>query len=518
MRNQKPPLPTRFTLSTDHEPRKPSSSAGRMISYLVLSGVGMGLLTLLLVTISTFHPLTAALVYIVPIVISATTVGRWPGLFCALLAFLAINFFFVPPYGTLWVASFEDALRLGIFLGVALVVGELASRAQDRAVAARERAIQLNALYTLSQAVSAEVDLARILPTISTMTCTLLPIAHCRIVLVDAPPTAGEPLPLAAEPAPTATPPLAAVATRETVIAIVGSDQRPLAEIVLTQPHDQPALTHAEQETLHTIALQTALVIERARLVREAARAQTLAESDRLKTALLASVSHDLRTPLAVIKGAVSGLLDESIHLSTQDRTELCTSIEAETDRLYRLVSDLLEMSQIETGGLPHNTTLHDPGETIRTIVAQLRPRLAPHPMLLALPDDLPLVDVHHSHLERILTNLIENAALYTPPTAPIEITAHADAAALWVAVMDRGAGIPLALRDRIFEKFVRGIGPERHAHGSGLGLAICKGLVEAHGGRIWIEDRPGGGAAFYFTLPLHGGTKVYDATATANR
>lgn len=267
---------------------------------------------------------------------------------------------------------------------------------------------------------------------------------------------------------------------------------------------------HARSQAL--AAAERLLAAERARLADAAARAEALAESDRLKSTLLSSVSHDLRTPLAVIKGAATNLLDESVRWDAEARRELLGAIDEETDRLHRLVGDLLAMSRIEAGALPTARSWEDIGELAVAVVARLRPRCPQHQIVVDLPPALPPVRASYIQIDQVLTNLIENAAHHAPPGTTIEVRVAAPPAtaapprALRVEVLDRGPGVPAGLRERIFEKFVRAEAPERSAHGSGLGLAICRGLVEAHAGRIWAEGRPEGGSRFIFTLPVQSG------------
>lgn len=271
----------------------------------------------------------------------------------------------------------------------------------------------------------------------------------------------------------------------------------------MTRRDPAQPLDAGERELLHTIAAQVALVLERVRLSDLAGQARALAESDRLKSTLLSLVSHDLRTPLAVIKGLATSLLDQSVSWSEQQRDELLTTISGEADRLNRIVGELLEMSRIEAGAISQSRAWHDLDELIVAVAEELRPRLRTHPLLLDVPPDLPWVRISYAQIEQVLRNLVENAAHYTPAGRPIEVWARASGSAVTIEVRDRGPGVTVELRERIFEKFVRASPAERHAEGAGLGLAICKGLVEAHGGRIWVTERAGGGAVFAFTLPV---------------
>ncbi|HEY3109097.1 MAG TPA: ATP-binding protein, partial [Chloroflexota bacterium] len=272
--------------------------------------------------------------------------------------------------------------------------------------------------------------------------------------------------------------------------------------------HPRGALTVASADEalglalLVFTALVTAQLADSARRSVEAAReAALLRRSDELKTALLRAVSHDLRTPLAAIKANVSGLRQADARYSDEDRAEALAAVEDEADRLDHLVSNLLDLSRIEGGALRPRAGQHDLAELVGAVVARLGPRLAGRPISIDVPDDLPSVACDYGQIEQVVANLIENAALHTPQRTPIRVRARVADRVAQVEVVDRGPGVPAADRERLFRPFERGAAPR--ARGSGLGLAIARGLVEAHGGRIWVEEAPGGGARFAFTLPV---------------
>jgi two-component system sensor histidine kinase KdpD len=250
-------------------------------------------------------------------------------------------------------------------------------------------------------------------------------------------------------------------------------------------------------------------------LVEEASQSRAEAETERMKATLLSSVSHDLRTPLSVIKGAVTSLLDDTVAWQPEARRELLADIDDQSDRLNRLVGNLLDMSRIESGAPHPPRSPQDIGALIEDVAERMRRQVGAHPLEVDLPADLPPARANYTQIDQVLTNLIENAARYTPEGAPIAVRAFAEGDSLTVEVRDHGPGIPEGMLARIFEKFVRAVGPERHASGAGLGLAICKGIVEAHGGRIWAENLPGG-ARFSFTLPLESAARAPHSHAHA--
>jgi two-component system sensor histidine kinase KdpD len=227
-------------------------------------------------------------------------------------------------------------------------------------------------------------------------------------------------------------------------------------------------------------------------------------ETERLRGSLLASMSHDLRTPIAVVKGAASSLLDETAALPAGERRDLLETIRDEAERLHTIVRDLLDLSRIESGALVVGKEWCPLEDVVGSALARLDATLAGRDVRVKLPEPLLLVPVDPVLMEQVLTNLLENAAKYTPPGTPLDIEASVGEEGVTVEVSDRGPGIPVDELERVFAKFHRLPGDER-VPGSGLGLAICRAIVTAHGGRIWAENREGGGARFRFVLPLEG-------------
>jgi two-component system sensor histidine kinase KdpD len=256
---------------------------------------------------------------------------------------------------------------------------------------------------------------------------------------------------------------------------------------------------------LTTFAAQFGLFIERARLAQEAERASLLEASDQLKSALLSSVSHDLRTPLSAIKASATVLLQQDVALDADARYDLLSAINEETDRLNRLVGDLLDMSRIEAGALQLKLDWCDLDELIRAVAHRLAARMTAFHVRLDWPADLPLIYADYVQIDRVITNLLENAIRFAPPDSAIEIAARVQAQTITVAVTNQGPAIPERVRPHLFDKFYRVSEDRLPDMGTGLGLSICQGIVEAHGGRIWLESPVTGetGARFVFTLPL---------------
>jgi two-component system, OmpR family, sensor histidine kinase KdpD len=478
-------------------------SAGRRYA---LSAGAVVLATLVLSQLSAdFQVTNVALIYLLVVLFVATAVGRGPAIVASFLALLGFNYFFVEPLHSFRVTAPQDVLRLLTFLVVAVVGSSLAGRARSQAAVAARRAGELSAMYEFSQTISAEVDLERILPLVARTVTQLLQVPACSVLLYD---VEGRLVERAAAGAQQEEP-------RRRADAFVRMGARVLGVLRVTQGSPNTPLTPEQQSRLATIASQVGLVLERVRLAEEAGQIRAQAESERMKATLLSSVSHDLRTPLSVIKGAVTSLLDDSVAWQPEARRELLTDINDEADRLNRLVGNLLDMSRIESGAAHPARSLQDIGALIEDVTERMRRQIGAHPLEIELPADLPPARASYTQIDQVLTNLIENAARYTPDSTPIVVRASAEGDCLTVHVCDRGPGIPEGMRARIFEKFVRAVGPERHASGAGLGLAICKGIVDAHGGRIWAENLPDGGACFSFTLPLAGAAHAAQSQAS---
>jgi two-component system sensor histidine kinase KdpD len=250
---------------------------------------------------------------------------------------------------------------------------------------------------------------------------------------------------------------------------------------------------------------QATSAIEQARLRQENMQVEVLQRTDALRASLLSSVSHDLRTPLSSIKASASSLLQEDVQWSEEERRGFALTIEQEADRLNRLVSNLLDMSRIEGGAIKPEKEWYPLQELIQDVLERLQPLLQGRRVQTDIPDDLPPIELDYLQMDQVFTNLIENAVRYTPPTSPIEIRARREDSNVIISVADRGPGIPIADLEHVFDKFYRVTGRRSSGSvpGTGLGLAVSRGLVEAHGGKIWAEQRPDGGTIFYIRLPI---------------
>ena len=455
------------------------------------------------------------MVYLLGVIIVATRHGRGPSLLASVLSVAAFDFFFVPPYFTFAVSDSQYLVTFAVMLVVALVISSLAVRIRAQAESARERERRMAALYAMSRELAGargvrelrEVAVRHIAEVFRTQVVMLLPQPDGRL----APDDAAE-FPMDASE----------LAVGQWVhehgqVAGQGTDTLPGASalylpltgsrgsvgVLGLRPQDPRPLQAPEQlHQLEAFASQTALAIERARLAEDGERAQVRAETERLRNSLLSSVSHDLRTPLASITGAASTLLEDEARLDARTRRDLLETLHEEADRLNRLVQNLLEMTRLESGALQVQTEWHPVEEVVGAALGRFGKALAQRPVTTRVPPELPLVPMDDVLIEQVLINLIDNALKYTPAESPIEVTAEDAGGAVLIEVADRGPGLPPGEERRIFEKFHRTEGGPT-VRGAGLGLAICRGIVQAHGGRIWAENRPGGGVTIRFTLPV---------------
>jgi len=478
--------------------------------------------------------LNVLLLYLLLTFFLALTGGLWPAVLSAVLGFLAFDFFFIPPFHTLDVAAPDHVLALFVYLGVAVVTARLVSGMRERTEQALRESRRMALLAELNAALIGDVTLDAILARIAERIVTVYGAQGCRVLVRGE----DEELRTAAFFPEKIGPELNrtgrslaewAVANRTPVGRshrggrIVGGNpvssnssfggadvlylpiktaERIAGVLEVRGRPGRGAFRAEDQQTLTTFVDQAALALERARLSHEVAQASALAQSDELKSALLAAVSHDLRTPLASIKASATSLLDNSVEWDAETRQDFLEAIDEETDRLTLMVSNLLDLSRIEGGALRPQKDWYDIDELIVDVRARLAPRTRTHPLSITVDPDLPLLRFDYVQIAQVLVNLIENAVKYTAAGIPIVVAAHQIPGAIEISVHDDGPGIPREHQLRLFDKFYRAYAATA-APGAGIGLAISKGLVEAHGGRIWVESEPGSGTTFRFTLPL---------------
>jgi len=458
-----------------------------------------------------------ALLYLLPVLYAAIRYGRGPSVFAAILAVLTFNFGFVPPFFTFAVADLRYLFVFAVFLIVALITGTLASRLRIQAERARRREERTAILYALSRQMAAETDMQKLLDTVvkavydalGTSAVIYIP-DEAGIFKVLATTTGSERLTVESERAVahwvfengqfagkgTETMPGA-----EGLYVPLKSEQSKLGALgVLPADLEQTALP-AQRRLLEGFAGLASLAILRLRLTEEARQAEHVAESEKLRTALFNSVSHDLRTPLASITGAITSLQDEGVY-DLESRQAFVETIKAGAQRMNHMIGNLLDTARLESGMLKLNKDWCDIQDIIGVALRRCNDVLKDRLVKIDIPAEFPLVQADFTLVEQVVVNLLYNAVKYSPPGSEISITVRKENEAIQVSIGDRGPGIPEEDRDRVFDKFYRLYSPE-HVSGTGLGLSICKGLIETHGGGIWARSNPGGGSAFSFTLPL---------------
>jgi len=482
----------------------------------------------------------ASLLYLPVVIACALRFGFAPALAGAVLSFLCWDFFFLPPFYTFAIGDPRDWLSLVIFLIAAMTTARLASEARRQTEAAQAREQETRTLYQASEAISSEVEAARLLPALAERIVQACRAARCVVLrraaggallpaaTVSAEPLSPETYRLIAQLSQAAgehyqvigfgagrhlwekaLEGINAPGSREIGVYVPLRAQGSLVGALHVGPRaDGKPFTEQDQHLILALANHAAVVIARQSLADEAAQAAALREADTLKDALLSLVSHELRTPLAAIKAAASGLRSRGAVWPESARAEAIETIDVEADRLTTLVSNLLDLSRLEAGAWTPSKDWCDVLEIVGTALDRLPEPDAARVQVTA-GDGLPLIRADYVQIALVLTNLLQNAAKYTPAGSPIHVSLFptgGDPPAIRVDVRDFGEGITAGDEDVIFTRFHRSA---RHAggmvHGTGLGLALCRAVVGAHGGRIWARNAPADeppGAIFSFWLP----------------
>lgn len=458
-----------------------------------------------------------AMVFMLSVLVSGLAFGLWPAVVAATLAALTYNFLFLDPRLTFWIGHPADVLTFGVFFAVAMTTGWLAGRVRDQARAAGARASAVTALLAASRRLSSA---ARKEDAAQTLAEQLGAATGARAIVFlpdreDIAPAAWTP----ARPEPPEMAPADTAAARwawergEPAGAGTGTlpnatwTFRPLQGVRARSGVAalEPRALEAEADERFALALldQGAVALERAEFAAEAADAEALRRSDRLRSALLNSVSHDLRTPLSVVLGSATTLIDYGDALKPAVRKDLLASIREEAERLSRYVGDLLDMTRIEGGALSPRQDWIDVREVLAEAASRVARRLAARRLVRDFPSSLSMVRADPGLLEQALVNILDNAIAYSPDGSSIELAAYEDRGNVVIAIEDEGRGIPASDLDRVFERFRRLEEPTDRGKGAGLGLAIARGFVEAMGGRIAAASpiRDGRGARILISL-----------------
>jgi two-component system, OmpR family, sensor histidine kinase KdpD len=459
-----------------------------------------------------------AVVFIPAVIAAAVWWGLGPGVLAAVLAVLSFDFFFVPPYLTLVVGDIEYVITLLVLAAVALLVGTLAARLRRQVETARRRERRLEVLYRLSRALSAVSGARRPLALAAARELTGIFGGPVTVYLPGADGTL-EPIIDADGYRPTQEEAGAAAWSFENGRrAGSGTDVLPGAQalylpmvtpqgtvgtLAVGSTPEELLVSPENRQLLETAATQIGLAIERDLFAERSRAAALQAETERMRSSLLSSVSHDLRTPLAVIAGAAGTLLELGDRADPTTRTALLGEISQESGRLTRLVENLLSMTRLDAGVIAVDRQWYPLEDVIGSALGRLKAESGGRRIAKHLPPDLPLVRLDGVMIEQVFFNLLDNALKYSPADTPVDIQVSADADWVTIEVLDRGPGLAEEEKRAVFEKLYRGSASGGRVRGAGLGLAIARAIVDAHGGTIWAENRPGGGAVFAFTLPL---------------
>jgi two-component system sensor histidine kinase KdpD len=455
--------------------RWPRRSAAIAVAEIIVT---VGLATAAIAALQGTAPAAGlGIIYLLAVLTIAIRHGEFPALLTSIVSVLVLNYLFITPRGRLAIAHTSDVVELVVLLITAVVVGRLAAIARQRAAEAEERATVATAhereadlLAGTAAEIIARESLSSQLESIASRVASAAGAAHARIALASSSsPDADEDR------------------------LLLPSQRQKAWLCVSTEADYDRALV---ERLAGPIAGLLDLAIEREDVARQAAETEAANRAEVAKTAILHAISHDLRSPITAISTAVSALRTSGV--TANERSDLIASIDAESTRLARLVDDLLDLSKIEAGALAPRADWCDLHDVAVSAASRFDHR---HPIEFSLPADLPLVRADAAQLDRVLSNLIENAIKFSPPTTPVQITGGAGPAWVTVRVIDRGRGVPLELRRRIFEPFFRGRGGM--PGGSGLGLAICRGFVEANGGRIVLQSDVEHGTSFAVSFPV---------------
>ncbi|MBA2392446.1 MAG: DUF4118 domain-containing protein [Ktedonobacteraceae bacterium] len=534
--------------------------------YLIDSILALGSIFSLTGLIYLFHLYPkipdSFLVYLLAVLALAALRGLYASLFASLFAFFLFDFLFISPVYSLTVAKFTDILTLVVFLIVAIMTSQLTSALRQRAEDADRRERETRMLYDILRATNRQEDVRHQLTILARSIIEIyssLGIYDCSFLLSY---TEGESLLLAS-----AYTPLEQVQLSSDELSMVKwvqehgnpvnlkdtantsyinhirllKEKRRQANKKKAYPYIRLIPLKAEQQVIGILRLnieedvdcipledgirqeydhptaqgiffsafmeQAVTIIERGRLRNESLQAKILQKTDALRSALLSSVSHDLRTPLATIKTSATSLQQKGVKWNEDARQSFISAIEREADRLNGLVENLLDMSRIEAGALHPEKVWYPLDELVRDVLGRVHGQLREREVLVDIADAFPPVEIDYVQIDQVITNIIENAIHHTPEGSPICIRMSYTEKQIHVSIADQGPGVLSAERERIFDKFYRVLGEHpvsTYSRGSGLGLAICRALIEAHEGHIWVEAGESSGAIFHFTLPLN--------------
>ena len=449
--------------------------------------------------IAPVNPTTVALTFLLAVLVVSANWGLQYSVFLAVAATLAFNYYFLPPYGTFTIADPQNWVALGAFLATALIASELSEKARRQTLAANQRRKEIERLYGFSQQLLTTENLPELLNLLPRFVIQGFGARAAALFVTGRPdiyrsdPNTQE---LDAEH-------LRSVAARgEPTLDIIHQICFvPLRLGVKSAGALGLAGATPSRETLEALGTLIAIAIERTGAVESLSRAEAARESEKLRTAILDSITHEFRTPLTGIKASVTTMLADP-KLEPGHRHELLSVINEEADRLNHLVGEAAEMAQLDANQVELHREPHSIGEAISRAMEEAKQRLTGHPVELNVPEALPALSLDLERITSVVVQLLENAAKYSPTGSPIRVTAECKDNKVTVSVADHGPGIDDFEQSLVFDKFYRGKNERYRVQGTGLGLAIAKAVAEAHGGTIGVTSQVGHGSVFYFTLP----------------
>ncbi len=444
------------------------------------------------------NPTTVALTFLVSVLIVSAVWGLRYALFTAFVAAAAFNYYFLPPTGTFTIADTQNWVALFALLTTAVIASQLSDRARRQADDAVGRRRELERLYSFSQQLLTADNVLQLLNAVPHHVVESFGVSAAVVYVPDK----GNIYRSGIEVPELDVEQLKSIIARGEPMV---DDARNLSYTPLKMGvRTVGAIGVAgslSRQTLAAMGSLIAIAVERANAVETLARSEAAREGERLRSAILDSVTHEFRTPLTSIKASITSLLS-TIGLSPDDRQELMTVINEECDRLNRLVGEAAEVAQLESHEFQLDLQECRVLDLVQAAVADVRPAVGKHPMEIRVPGEI-TVRLDADRVQEVLVQLLENAAKYSPPESPIRITAELKGANLEVSVADQGAGIDDLEQVLIFDKFYRGKNQRYRVQGTGMGLAIARAIVEAHGGKIGVTSQLGCGSVFYFILPV---------------
>jgi len=472
------------------------------LRYAVLTIAAV--LVVMLFRIVRVNETTVALAFLMLVLWTASRWRLMYSVYLSILCTLLYNFFFLPPVGRLTIEDPRNWVALASFLCCSVLVSHLSNQEHRHAEALEQRRLEVERLYEFGQQLLLQEDLTALARTTPSLIASVFGIRAVALHLrsqeasYTSDPESRLPpaLDLRLNPAQAET-----VSESPDGIRIIPLQlgMRSLGALAMTQADYAPSI-------YESIGNLVAIALERAAALERTSRLEASRQSERLRSALLDSITHDLRTPLTSIRAAATTLVSDP-SLPDAERTELNAVVEEESARLDRLIGQAVEMAQLDAATVQIHAQPQDVRELFETAIDEMRSQLRGRSMDIQVPADVPRVPMDRALISRVLRHLIENALAYSPPSSPIRLSAASDGDRLMITVADLGPGIEPAEQPFIFDKFFRGRQHRSSARGTGMGLAISKAIVEAHKGGITAANLPKGGAALTFWLPLTGGT-----------